>query len=446
MKNVYHILHQTPAFEPYEMYRETEALAQGLVKSGLMRVDADPKRNFVYFSISKSGISVAFSHREITDPALIGRTKEIIISYLQYAGYKNIERELDLHWGKLHRQMETNVNIPLIWEERLARLIVQSAEPVVTQLILIERVEVFISFGFEVGDVMDVQSWKVSGKNSGLQSTDGVNSAVYVSCGGNPFIVNKEQATFVTDGYQALARTMIIAGQEMGHYADILRNNKGQKVSRHSADFGGRRAKPHVKRARQHDIARCDAIREAMRSFGLARLANYDHEYRHYRKFKIKSRNVWLVRLKMKIMGWIFKRKCRNAGLYFIDFMRKEECLGAQMVIMLADMRFNLAPKADVYSRDDPEEEDAIACIEALARVPQQVNKWGHAATGALMHELYHIYYDEVIPSCIEAVEFFTKDTYRISQTKQRTPLWIKLKKLVGKGPKKPEIAPLYVD
>ncbi len=45
-----------------------------------------------------------------------------------------------------------------------------------------------------------------------------------------------------------------------------------------------------------------------------------------------------------------------------------------------------------------PEAEEAIACVEALARVPQQVMKWGYLTTKSTMHDLYKIYYGEVIP------------------------------------------------
>ena len=54
--------------------------------------------------------------------------------------------------------------------------------------------------------------------------------------------------------------------------------------------------------------------------------------------------------------------------------------LGAAIDAYLADMAFNLAPEADVYRDPDPLVEEAIAVIEAVARVPQQEHKWGARA------------------------------------------------------------------
>jgi hypothetical protein len=96
----------------------------------------------------------------------------------------------------------------------------------------------------------------------------------------------------------------------------------------------------------------------------------------------------------------------------WVTTLAPDENLGSQLAICLADMRFNLAPKADAYSRDNPVEEEAIACIEALARVPQQMNKWGHKATRVLMPNLYKIYYTQVIPACIKSYQVLSGRKY----------------------------------
>jgi hypothetical protein len=59
-------------------------------------------------------------------------------------------------------------------------------------------------------------------------------------------------------------------------------------------------------------------------------------------------------------------------------------------------MAFNLAPEAEVYRNPDPLVEEAIAVIEAVARVPQQVHKWGHAAVKAAWPNLYDFYYGTI--------------------------------------------------
>ena len=68
--------------------------------------------------------------------------------------------------------------------------------------------------------------------------------------------------------------------------------------------------------------------------------------------------------------------------------------------VFFPDMLFNLTPVAEVYRRKDPNEEEAIVCIEAVARVPQQVVKWGHEAVRASTPALYALYYGEIVPAC----------------------------------------------
>ncbi len=445
MINVYHVLHKYPALEWYEMYKETEELAQKLATSGLLRIDALEKSNFVRFAIPSRDINIALSDRQLRDPNLIPQSKEIIRQCLLYANYKNIDEQLEIEWRKLHKLLKQNIPIYPEWEIKIARLLVQSSHPIVTHLILLEDVEMFVSFGFEIGDIMDIQTWQSSGKNSGMQSTDGINTAIYVSCGGNPFVTSKEYATYSSDGFQAIARTLVIAGQEMGHYSDILRNHRGQKVSRHSADFGGRRAKRNVLLGRRNDLLICDQLFKKMCAIGLMRLDRYNNDYRYYKKHNFYGFRRTLAKRKMILMTIYFRIACRIVGLEFVKHLRKEEALGSQITIMYSDMKFNLCPKADVYSREDLEEEEAIACIEALARVPQQVNKWGHHAVEAFMHNLYHIYYEQVIPTCIDSYEHMSGKKYNPKLTKQKTPLIIHLKRLFKKIPKK-EFAPLYLD
>ena len=86
--------------------------------------------------------------------------------------------------------------------------------------------------------------------------------------------------------------------------------------------------------------------------------------------------------------------------------------IASKLIAMLDDMAFNLAPKADVYANADKFIEEAIACIEALARVPQQSRKWGDAITMLIMPKLYDIYYNQVIPANIQTYKNLTGETY----------------------------------
>ena len=75
------------------------------------------------------------------------------------------------------------------------------------------------------------------------------------------------------------------------------------------------------------------------------------------------------------------------------------------MLHCLRDMEANLTPRADAYRHQDPKVEEGIACVEALARVPQQVVKWGHVATAKAWPHLYRIYFEQVIPENVRSVE-----------------------------------------
>lgn len=446
MHNVYHILYQYPALEWYEMSKENELLAQQLVASGLLRIDALEKRNFVRFSLPYADINIAFSKRQLTDERLIPTTEEMIKQLLHYAGTKNIKSSLAKEWQRLIAGLDKLVPVYDEWEIKLARLFVQSAHPIVTHLILLEQIEVFISFGFEIGDVMDIQTWKTSGKNSGMQSTGGLANAIYVSCGGNPFTSDKEYATYATDGFASMARMLTIAGQETGHYADIIRDQRGRHTSRHSADIYGTKAKPHVKTGRINDINTGQAIHQQLCRIGLNRLASLDRYHHHLKKFNVKHRTrLGLLVLARFIVRQIFCLRAKLNGYHFIFKLKKEKYLGQQLVICFEDMQFNLSPKADVYQRDDSDAEEAIACIEALARVPQQVNKWGHDVTKLYMQDLYHIYYEEVIPSCIASYEQLSGQNFLPKQTFRSKPLWLRVKHLFKK-PLKPSVTPLIME
>lgn len=60
--------------------------------------------------------------------------------------------------------------------------------------------------------------------------------------------------------------------------------------------------------------------------------------------------------------------------------------------MFLRDMAFNLSPQAEAYRHPDPEIEEQIACIEAVARVPQQEKKWGKSAVSLAWPGLSPVY------------------------------------------------------
>ncbi|MFP3018758.1 MAG: DUF2748 family protein, partial [Candidatus Tisiphia sp.] len=168
-----------------------------------------------------------------------------------------------------------------------------------------DKVQVFITYSHNIGDMMDIVDWQRSGSNSGMQSTDGKNVAVFVSCGGNPFAENDKNHPTYGDGWAAAARLQIIAGQELGHFADIKRDANGRQISRHSANFSGTKATPHVRQARIDDIINCDKLLATLLSIGMRQMIIYEEKIKFYNKNKVRGIRAYWARL----LGFIYKQK-----------------------------------------------------------------------------------------------------------------------------------------
>jgi hypothetical protein len=421
MENVYHILYKKPALERWQMPYELEDLACQLVNSGRFRIDADEKVNFVRYSNPAEYINMVFSYRELCDEHFVGRTMVIIQSSLahKYKGAKLIEKA-QKEFERLRHDVTKIVGVDAKTEMKLARAIVHATDPCVMRLLLLEGAELFISYGQTVGDMLDIQSWQTVGSSSGLQSTGYRESSVFVSCGGSPFLA-EDKKQFSGDGFNALARMIVIGGQELGHFSDIIRDNRGRKVSRHSADLSGRRAKQHVRIARIHDIEKSDSVKEIIDKIDVHRISELERHLKFFKKHK--RYGLVVINTKHQVNNGIRRllKKCKKAGVGFLTTVNPDDHkhLACQIEMMVGDMRVNLSPQADAYMREDPMEEEAIACIEALARVPQQVNKWGHLVTSEMMPNLYKIYYEEVIPACIRTYEQMTGVPYEFKLTRK---------------------------
>jgi hypothetical protein len=126
---------------------------------------------------------------------------------------------------------------------------------------------------------------------------------------------------------------------------------------------------------------------------------------------------VYWLKIFAKYYRHKFLGKTLEKKLFFIKRFDREKFISLSIITMIEDMHTHLAPIAEVYKREDPEAEEAISCIEALARVPQQTNKWGYLTTRATMHDLYKVYYNEVIPSLIENYQHITRTRYKRNYT-----------------------------
>ena len=393
--NQYHILHHIPAVEGYETPPLLEDFARQLVDSGRLRINADFSRNFVNYSTPSADRN--FSARELSDPLLLPRTKSILQeSVPEGLGPMAVNEKLDM----LRAELKKGGAISPEKEMRVARLVVQAAHPAVIATLLRERAEMFVSYSHNVGDLVAMHFWHSLGGASGLQTTCDTGNAVYVSCGGDPFFDGEaEQKTYTTDGFPALARMIVIGGQELGHFADLIRLPNGGIGGRISADMGGRiRPSAACKPARDGDIATVWHIHHQLAHAGLGSLLRAEQHIAFYRKQRriISPFGLW-HQLRRFVLWLAFKARAPQ-GLPPYERTKPRMPCATYYSTLLSDMAFNLSPEADAYKRPDPLEEEAIACIEALARVPQQVHKWGHPATKRCMPGLYRLYYGEVIP------------------------------------------------
>ncbi|NRA73355.1 MAG: DUF2748 family protein [Rickettsiales bacterium] len=423
MDNTYHIIHFKPGIERWEMSFGYEDLAQRLVRSGRFRIDAgENKLNFARLYIPSLDISMTFSYKEIYDSILIKRTKKAIASHLSnFITGKTLERKVNFYFNTLKDEIKKHAQPTSEEEIKLARLVVQAAHPVVIELLMLDHVEVFLSYSHTIGDVLDIQTWQTSGSNSGMQSLKGQEKTIFISCGGNPLRANKEPDAEYGDGKPAIARILIIGAQEIAHYSDIRRDAEtGRPIfDRHSSDIYVNYAKPKVKIGRINDINRANSILKQLTNIGLPSLLEIEKAIKFYRKVNRRGLIFFTELLKLYIKKIIFKHKAKKLGLYkIIKQLDAEQYQASMLKRIIIDMKFNLAPKADVYANKNKDIEEAIACAEALARVPQQKNKWGRYLTKIFMHNLYRIYYTNVIPECIHAYNILCKKDFAFNNKK----------------------------
>ncbi|PZP86487.1 MAG: hypothetical protein DI582_02530 [Azospirillum brasilense] len=387
--NLYHLLHALPAIEAWEMPPALEQAAQQLVRSGKLRINADHTRNFVRMGFTDW--DATFTARELNDAALLAQTRQKLARHVPPSqGAHGIDELLQ----RLRADLFKAGGVDAVKEQRVARVLVQSAHASVVQLLLRAGAEIFVSYSHNVGDLMAVHDWQTHGLANGMQATSERGLQVFVSCGGDPFFEG-EQKTYTTDGFPALARMMVIGGQELGHFADLMRAGHAI-VGRYSM-------RPEARAMRRADMAHLAGWNRAFTSPAMRQLRRAESALAFYDK-RNKFSAVWafwqlrravaLVRFSTAPWPANLPKKLRS-----IPPARR----GENLERFYADMLFNLSPQADAYRRSTPEAEEEIACIEAVARVPQQAIKWGHEAVRAAWPQLYRLYYGTVVPACATA-------------------------------------------
>ncbi|HJK87524.1 MAG TPA: DUF2748 family protein, partial [Candidatus Megaira endosymbiont of Hartmannula sinica] len=100
---------------------------------------------------------------------------------------------------------------------KIARILCLSTDNIIVKWLLLKKVVIFVTYGTNIGEVMNINSWKKSGKNSGMQSFNGYQTCIYVSCGGDPLekMDDKKSKLYKQLYSPYLARMQIIAAQNL---------------------------------------------------------------------------------------------------------------------------------------------------------------------------------------------------------------------------------------
>ncbi len=402
MSNVYDVLFKQPKVHK-KLGKEAEALAQTIIASGRMRLDADDETNFTRFQMPQERINLTFTFREMAEPELIkeshARMKAVL---LERHSEKAAQSMTDDYMKMVNANLKKRRPVLPKIEVMMARAFVSCNALPVIRLIHLEKAEIYLSYGHTVSDVMDIATWQQVGESNGLQAVGAGENAVYVSCGGHPFLEGEER-NHSGDGFPALARCMIIAGQETGHNGDMIRNEYGQWIGRYSASNWDRAPSDIAGKGRRRDAKRCDHIYKEARRFGLHRIAEWERHLKFYHDNKLnnmRSRWAWT---KSRLAWQILKIIMRIRGFKGITKIQKDRYPATLMVKFFRDQIFNLYPQHEAYTRSDPLAQEAIVVIEAVARVPQQVVKWGHEAVRTTEPALYRLYYGTIVPACEKA-------------------------------------------
>lgn len=404
MSNAYDVLYKNPRLHR-RLKGPQEKLARAIVASGRLRLDADNESNFTRLLSPGDRINLTFTLREITEPRLAGAALARITAALQpLHSPEEAAKRAATYMEKIKTDIKKRAPVAAKTELMVARAIVSCNALPVIQLIHLEGAELYVSFGQSVSDVLDVATWQDVGESNGLQAFGKGQNAVYVSCGGHPFLEDDERS-YTSDGLPALSRMLVIAAQETGHNGDMIRDRSGNWVGRHSALDWGRAPSPKAGAGRKADLSRTQAMHRTCRNMGLNLICEWERHLLFYRQNKLHNLRSFTAWFKSRLGWFIFTLLLRLRGMRRLCHLGRDPYPATHLRKCLQDMAFNLAPDHEAYHRADPQAHEAMLCMEAVARVPQQAVKWGASATSLCMANLYRLYYHEIVPGCAKAVQ-----------------------------------------
>ncbi len=404
MPNVYDVLYERPRLHR-RLKAPAEKLARAIIASGRLRLDADNESNFIRLQSPTDRLNLTFTLRETTDPKLQAASLARIVTALAVIHTPEEAKKRSLSYmEKVKSDLKRKSPVAAKTELMVSRALVSCNAFPVIRLLHLEGAELYVSFGHSVSDVLDVATWQEVGENNGLQAFGKGQNAVYISCGGHPFLSDAERS-YTTDGFPALARFFVVGAQETGHNADMVRGPDNQWSGRHSALNWGSTPSPKAGKARKNDASVTANFQHKSRRLGLNLIAEWERHLQFYRQNKLRNLRSTGAWLKSRL-GWqCYKLLLRLRGMRRLCHLQHSPSPATQLRTCLQDMAFNLTPDHEAYHRSDPAAHEAMLCMEALARVPQQVVKWGHSTTAACMPGLYRLYYNEVVTACAAAIE-----------------------------------------
>ena len=406
MSNVYDVLHTQPRLHK-KLKKPQETLAQALLASGKLRLDADNESNFTRFLMPKERINLTFTFREMSDPVLLSQSRQRLMKVLlERHSEQDANTIANDYIERIHANLKKLRPVSAKVEIMMARALVSCNALPVIRLIHLEKAEIYISYGHTVSDVMDIATWQEVGESNGLQSFGRGENAVYVSCGGHPFLEGDER-NHSGDGFPALARFIVIAGQETGHNGDMIRDDKGQWAGRYSAVDWSRAPSEKAGKGRRKDVKRAEHLYQLSQRLGLNAIVEWERHLKFYHENKLHNWRSRLTWLKSRIAWCVFKLLMRAKGAKGVLTIRKDRYPATLLSLFFRDMLFNLTPQADAYTRSDPLAQETIIVIEAVARMPQQVVKWGHEAVQTMTPSLYKLYYGTIVPACDKACQLY---------------------------------------
>jgi len=424
--NHYDILFKNPETEKEKLYAEEEELAKKLVYSGNLRISNDDRCNFIIYPVQNGKRHLSFSKRELFDDYLLLQIKEILAESLNYNEFVNVEEEVKTIINILQQRINKYTDIQEDFEIKIARLLVQSAHLAVISNLIDDNVKIFVSVQHNISDLLDIRMWQTSRYSQGMQSIDYKGAGIFISMGGNPFYDPKESNNEY-DGFVARARLMIVAAQEIAHYADIIKDRNSNPLGRFSSRIDMVYPDRECNEYRVKALEKISCVERKLLDMKIKKVFDIERTLKIQRKYKKFSIRVGYYFVIMKLAQAFLKTKMISSGMVFWKMLKEKKFLAEEILTCLGDMKFNMEPKSSAYLNDDKNIEDAIACAEALARIPQQELKWGRGIVKYFCFDLQRFYYKKVVAAEIKRYEYINKKKFELPKTKYKKPILEKM-------------------